>query len=158
MRVSCVTIDCADPERLVAFWSQALGYVAQGSCCHPPDGIGPYLEFVAVPEPKTVKNRVHLGFNTDDLDAEIGRLVALGATVAWEEDFPPDWRFRNVVLRDPEGNELCLGTSTTAMIRAVTADALATLEDAAGRDLAPDLASRVRRTLDQLRVLGAWPL
>ena len=65
-----------------------------------------------VPEHKTVKNRVHLGTHVvDDLDAEIERLGALGATVAWEEeDLPPG--YRNVVLRDPEGNEFCLGAHT----------------------------------------------
>jgi hypothetical protein len=35
--------------------------------------------------------------------------VALGASIAWEEDFPPEWPYRNVVLRDVEGSELCLG-------------------------------------------------
>ena len=40
---------------------------------------------------------------------EVERLVALGATVAWEEDFPAGWPYRNLVLRDPEENEFCLG-------------------------------------------------
>jgi glyoxalase superfamily protein len=65
------------------------------------------------PEPKTVKNRMHLGCSAGDLaalDTEIARLEALGASVAWEEDFPPELaaRYRNVILRDPEGNEFCL--------------------------------------------------
>jgi hypothetical protein len=68
---------------------------------------------VVVPEAKAVKNRVHLGCTAGpigDLDAEVARLVGLGATVAWEETFPPEVaaRYRNVVLRDPEGNEFCL--------------------------------------------------
>ena len=54
-----------------------------------------------------------LGCSAGDLaglDAEIARLVALGATVAWEEEFPTGIaaRYRNVILRDVEGNELCL--------------------------------------------------
>ena len=60
-------------------------------------------------EPKTVKNRLHLGTRTDDLDAEVQRLVKIGAALAWEEEFPPEWPYRNVVLRDPEKNEFCLG-------------------------------------------------
>lgn len=73
----------------------------------------PYLEFVRVPDDKIVKNRVHLGCTAgtvDDLDPEITRLQGLGATLAWEESFPPEVAaaYRNVVLRDPEGNELCL--------------------------------------------------
>ena len=80
----------------------------------PPDGGGTYLEFIRVPEGKTGKNRLHLGCAVetfDELDAEIARLQALGATIAWEEVLPPEIaaRYRNVILRDPEGNEFCLG-------------------------------------------------
>ena len=44
-------------------------------------------------------------------NAALARLQALGASIAWEEEFPPDIaaRYRNVVLRDVEGNEFCLG-------------------------------------------------
>jgi catechol 2,3-dioxygenase-like lactoylglutathione lyase family enzyme len=117
--IICVTLDCADPARVAEFWNAALGWggVAaapdgSGAICGPPDG-GTYLECIRVPEPKTVKNRMHLGLTAgplDALDAEIARLEALGATVAWEEEFPPAVaeRYRNVVLRDPEGNEFCL--------------------------------------------------
>ncbi|MDY7102521.1 MAG: VOC family protein [Actinomycetota bacterium] len=47
----------------------------------------------------------------DELGPLIDRLVSLGATIVWEEEVPPDvaQAYRNVVLRDPEGNELCLG-------------------------------------------------
>jgi Glyoxalase-like domain len=84
--------------------------------CGPLEG-GLYLEFVRVPEDKTVKNSVHLGCTAgtlDDLESEIERLLALGATIAWEEEFPPEMaaRYRNLVLRDPEGNEFCLGAGT----------------------------------------------
>lgn len=120
MHITCVTVDCADPGAVARFWNGALrwGGVAvaedgQGAICGPPSG-GIYLEFVKVPEPKRVKNRWHLGCEVarlEDLDAEIERLEALGATVAWEEEFPPKVarRYRNVVLRDVEGNEFCLG-------------------------------------------------
>jgi len=72
----------------------------------------PYLEFIQVPEPKTVKNRLHLGLSTGDLDGEIERLTSLGATFLYEEAFPAEWPYRNCVLSDPEGNEFCLGTET----------------------------------------------
>jgi catechol 2,3-dioxygenase-like lactoylglutathione lyase family enzyme len=123
MHLQCVTVDCADPERLAAFWSAALGWDApmapgdgSAATCRPPAG-GPYLEFVRVPEPKAGKNRLHLGCNVGSLDrydAELDRLVALGATVAWKEVFPPavGGRYRNWILRDPEGNEFCLGGGT----------------------------------------------
>ena len=108
MRLSCVTFDCADPDRVASFWAEALGWSRRGHRVEPQDG-GSYLEFVQVPEGKMVKNRLHLGLGTDDLDAEIERLVGLGASVAWEAEFPPEWPYRNVVLCDVEGNEFCLG-------------------------------------------------
>jgi len=119
VEIVCTTVDCADPEQVARFWNAALGWggvaVASdgsGAICGSPDG-GWYLEFVKVPEPKAVKNRVHLGGGVDaldDLDAEIERLVGLGASVAWEETFPIEVAtvYRNVVLRDVEGNEFCL--------------------------------------------------
>ena len=124
MNISCVTIDCSDPSLLANFWNEALGWggVAvddggTGAICGPADG-GTYLEFVSVPETKQVKNRVHLGCSAGelhDLEAELERLQALGATIAWEEEFPAEVaaRFRNVVVRDPEGNEFCLGAGTS---------------------------------------------
>jgi len=123
MEITCVTIDCTNPAMIARFWNEALrwGGVAaaddgSGAICGPAGG-GAYLEFVRVADAKTFKNRVHLGCSAgalNDLDAELERLHALGATVAWEEEFPPAVaaRFRNVVLRDPEGNEFCLGAGT----------------------------------------------
>lgn len=120
MELVCVTVDCHDADRVAQFWNEALrwGGVAAvddggGALCGPPSG-GLYLEFVRVPEAKTVKNRLHLGLDAGDLpalEAEIQRLVGLGATIAWEEEFPPHVAasYRNVVLYDPEGNEFCLG-------------------------------------------------
>ena len=123
--VTCVTIDCADPAAVASFWNEALGWGgvsvaddAGGAITGPPGG-GMYLEFVRVPESKVVKNRVHLGCavaRIEDLDAEIERLVAIGAAIAWEEQFPEEIaaRYRNVVLRDVEGNEFCLGAGSYA--------------------------------------------
>ena len=119
MEIVCTTVDCADPEQVARFWNAALGWggvaVASdgsGAICGSPDG-GWYLEFVRVPEGKVVKNRMHLGCSAGslaELDGEIARLEDLGASVAWEEEFPPEVaaRYRNVVLRDVEGNEFCL--------------------------------------------------
>jgi predicted enzyme related to lactoylglutathione lyase len=149
VRVTCVTVDCADPKRLATFWSQALGWEARGDSVYPADGIGPSMEFVPVPEDKSGKNRMHIGFETDDLDAEIARLVALGASVAWEEDFPEAWRYRNVVLRDPEGNEFCLGTSRRRHATAVIGD---TLRAAESGDF-----DALHTSLESLRVLASWP-
>jgi hypothetical protein len=118
--VTCVTVDCADPLPVATFWNAALGWggvahdpVHDIAICGPSSG-GPYLEFVRVPEAKTIKNRLHLGCaveSLEELDVEVERLMDLGATVAWEEEFPPEVAavYRNLVLRDVEGNEFCLG-------------------------------------------------
>ena len=120
MRITCVTIDCADPGAVAHFWSEALRWsdcvVSEngvGAICRPPSG-GTYLEFIRVPEGKTVKNRVHLGCNAGtlhELEADIARLRLLGATLAWEEEFPSEIavRYRNVIMRYIEGNEFCIG-------------------------------------------------
>ena len=65
------------------------------------------LLFLAVPEPKTVKNRVHLDLNVgrERLDAEVARLVELGATERNRIDEPGSF---HVTLTDPEGNEFCV--------------------------------------------------
>lgn len=123
MEITCVTVDCSDPSAVAAFWNEALhwGGVAVypdgfGAVCGPRSG-GVYLEFIRVPEEKKLKNRLHLGCHAEtleDLDPEIARLKGLGASVAWEEDFPPEIAasYRNVVLRDVEGNEFCLSGGT----------------------------------------------
>ena len=63
------------------------------------------LTFVAVPESKVVKNRVHIDLSTDDLAAEVSRLRALGATeLSTHEGGGACW----TTLRDLEGNEFCV--------------------------------------------------
>jgi hypothetical protein len=66
----------------------------------------PTLVFVAVPEAKTVKNRLHLDVRPVDrpYEAEVERLVGLGARRADIGQGEVPW----VVLADPEGNELCV--------------------------------------------------
>jgi hypothetical protein len=65
--------------------------------------------FVTVPEGKTVKNRLHIDLAPgpdDDHEAEVERLVGLGATRADAGQTDVRW----VVLADPEGNEFCVLT------------------------------------------------
>ena len=134
-----VVIDCADPGALAAFWAQALpGYAIQD----PPPGFdtweafltaqgvpesdfnkasaivgdGPRVFFQRVPEPKTVKNRLHLDLHAGGgpgvppeeqrtrVRAEVERLRSLGAAFVEErEEMGVVW----AVLTDPEGNEFC---------------------------------------------------
>jgi hypothetical protein len=72
-----------------------------------PDPGRPRLLFQAVPEAKTVKNRVHLDVRVgaERREAEVARLIALGATELWRgAQGPYEW----VTLADPEGNEFCV--------------------------------------------------
>jgi hypothetical protein len=74
----------------------------------PWEQIGPGLAFVAVPDGKTVKNRVHLDLaphTSDDRDAEIAALLERGARRV-DVGQPADAGF--TVLADPEGNEFCV--------------------------------------------------
>jgi predicted enzyme related to lactoylglutathione lyase len=57
-----------------------------------------------VPETKTAKNRMHVDLDAEDPDAELDRLLALGATVVDDRRIDDHW----VALADPEGNEFCL--------------------------------------------------
>lgn len=109
-----VTFDCADPERLAAFWAAVTGYqqMEAGSDevvgLRAPDERGVRrILFFKVPEPKTVKNRVHVDLASRDPEAEIERLVNLGATrVEYREGIAgTSW----TVMLDPEGNEFCVG-------------------------------------------------
>ena len=105
-----LTIDCEDAERLGRFWAEVLGYsvTARESGLVEVSGPNwPSLVFSEVPEPKTIKNRLHIDVNPvdRDRDAEVSRLLSLGAThadVGQMKDAP--W----VVLADPEGNEFCV--------------------------------------------------
>jgi predicted enzyme related to lactoylglutathione lyase len=62
------------------------------------------IDFVRVPEAKTVKNRLHLDLRSTDLAEATEQALALGATRADDVYDGGDWQ----VLRDPEGNEFCL--------------------------------------------------
>ncbi len=115
-RISELVLDVVDPERLAAFWSEVLGYVelgreADGSIeIGPPEGFGgpqPTLVLSPTDDPRPVKLRLHVDVSaTDrDQDAELERLVALGARPAdVGQTGDESWH----VLADPEGNEFCL--------------------------------------------------
>ena len=107
-----LSIDCADAVTLAGFWSRVLGRPvnpgadAQDAAIDAtgPDG-GPRLAFHQVPEPKTVKNRLHLDLRTDQFEAEGQRLTALGATAVRDIEKPGA---RWTTFTDPEGNEFDL--------------------------------------------------
>lgn len=112
--LDCITLDCADPRRLAAFWAAALRYATRedadgGVVVQPLEGGGPILGFQPVPEPKTSKNRVHLDVRVTRgtmLEDERTRLVDLGAqAIRFIEDRPGNTHW---IMLDPDGNEFCL--------------------------------------------------
>ncbi|MGG5258576.1 VOC family protein [Phycicoccus avicenniae] len=138
-----LTIDCVDAPWVARFWREALGYVDappptgfatweewfdafevpederdDGASLVDPDGALPPVTFLAVPEPKVAKNRVHLDLQVSGgrhrpaderraaVAATVERLVAAGGTVLAEHEI--GGALDHVVVADPEGNELCV--------------------------------------------------
>jgi hypothetical protein len=137
-----VTFDCVDANALAEFWMAALGYEPMpapkgyadweewriamklskeefdtGASIVDPEGRGPRITFLPVPERKVAKNRMHLDLDiTPDrrapiaerkllVDAEAERLIALGARRLWVGEQGDHY---HITLADPEGNEFCL--------------------------------------------------
>jgi hypothetical protein len=135
-----MVFDCRDPGTQAEFWAAALGYVVQPppdgfdswedflrgmgvpednwndrSAVVDPDGRRPRIFLQRVPEPKSVKNRVHLdvqvgaGLPAESrrarVAAEVDRLLGLGAT---EREVFDEMGEHWVVMQDPEGNEFCV--------------------------------------------------
>jgi Glyoxalase-like domain len=121
-----IVFDCRHPSTVARFWAAALdGYIVapydDGELerlrsmgiddvdddptvlVQPMSRQGPRLWFQLVPEPKRVKNRVHLDLRTDNVDGELVRLLSIGATASEHQPNPG-----LIVLHDPEGNEFCL--------------------------------------------------
>ncbi|MEO8330397.1 MAG: VOC family protein [Candidatus Nanopelagicales bacterium] len=143
-----ITVDCVDAQILTRFWMYALGYelehppggfldwksywLSRGmpeqelegaelpDSIIDPSGEGPRIWFQQVPEPKVVKNRLHLDLDIsggrdvpldqrrERIDAEVKRLQEAGAAAqrVLEVDGAD---YYAVVMQDPEGNEFCLG-------------------------------------------------
>jgi hypothetical protein len=120
-RVLAAVFDCRDPIRSAEFWATALSYVVDDHDENvtelgitDPSGDGPMIYFMAVPEPKTVKNRVHLDLEPEtSIEEEVERLVAAGARVVATHQDPPGSKdpYRWTVMQDPEGNEFCVAAA-----------------------------------------------
>ncbi|RKE17015.1 VOC family protein [Streptomyces sp. TLI_171] len=111
--VQNVAIDCADAYELAGFWARVTGRPQD-----PEDRPGAHetqvvladglvLYFNQVPEPKTVKNRVHLCLRPEGTrDEEVARLLGFGASLVADRRNPDGTGW--AVLADPEGNEFCV--------------------------------------------------
>jgi hypothetical protein len=105
-RVSHTTIDCRDAYALSEWWKGVISYTdvpddpnepGHEECMIVDQASGHRLLFIEVPDPKSVKNRLHLDLVPTDVtrDAEVERVLALGAVQRSD-------------LRRPEGNEFCI--------------------------------------------------
>ena len=98
--------DAADPDRIAAFWAAALGYVSEpdydepdGASIIDPDGVGPAISFLRVPEGKTAKNRMHIDIRVAgdppwnmaerelSIRSKVDELVTAGATRVRDEAY-----------------------------------------------------------------------
>ena len=114
LNVEMVTFDCSDPAALAAWWAEQFDGKTQelipGEFVVVIRSEGPRLGFQKVPDPTPGKNRVHLDFSAADVDGEVARLVAAGATETGRHSFGENFRW--VVLADPEGNAFCVAGSS----------------------------------------------
>jgi hypothetical protein len=121
VEVASFAFDCVDALLVGRFWSAAvdrplddgatsefasIGFERRRTTA----GWGPAGEltwlFSRVPEPKATKNRIHLDVIAHDVEAEIARLISLGAArMADREEYGYVW----TLMSDPEGNEFDIG-------------------------------------------------
>ena len=105
-------VDAADPRALGEWWARALGWAItiedddEVEVRRTPE-VEPGLLFIRVSDAKTGKNRLHIDLRPDDQDAEVARLLTLGARRIDIGQGGVSW----VVLADPEGNEFCVLSS-----------------------------------------------
>jgi|SRR5215469_7413213 len=108
--IKSVSFDCVDALKLASFWAAALGTdvdedsTSDRAYVEAAGWGGPNMWFNRVPEPPPgVKTRLHFDLRPlDTLEAEVGRLTALGASVQQRREG------HATIMTDPEGNVFCL--------------------------------------------------
>ncbi|MCC9152787.1 VOC family protein [Streptomyces parvulus] len=116
LRIGVPVVGVRDVARAEAFWTAALGLVATEEwrsetwrTLDHADGSGRALGLMRSESPAERLPRLHLDLYTDsaeEQEAEVRRLVGLGAREADWDRYPPDPDF--VVLTDPDGNVFCV--------------------------------------------------
>ena len=114
LTLGMVTVDTQDARELARWWAEQTG----GELDDPYDGwfvtlkgggLPVMLAFQKVDDPTPGKVRVHVDFSTSDVEAEVKRLVGLGATETGRHNFGD---FAWVVLADPDGNAFCVAPTS----------------------------------------------
>ncbi len=104
--VGSIVIDCANLQRMIAFWQEALHYVPRdppgpdGVVLKDPTGRGPNLNLSRTSEGPLHDYRLHLDLYATDPLGEVERLQGLGATLQGRPERGHDF----VTLADPDGN------------------------------------------------------
>jgi predicted enzyme related to lactoylglutathione lyase len=107
-----LVIDTVDPAALAPFWCDLLGVTVWGwfddnfLCLTDNERTVPSIAFQRVPEPKSVKNRLHVDLSVADIDEAVARIEALGGSALSEVRESEGYRWR--VMADPHGNEFCI--------------------------------------------------
>ena len=111
LRIASIVIMCNEFDKMLAFWQAALHYAPRDPATdgwvvlRDPDGRGPNVSLNKVSKKRVARSRLHFDLYTNEQEAEVERLIAIGA-----RRYP--WRYRPgadfVVLEDPDGNLFCV--------------------------------------------------
>jgi predicted enzyme related to lactoylglutathione lyase len=116
LRLNHITFACENPRGLAEFWAMVLDYETEpsGDDCFARGEEGPELFFKRMPKSPTIELPIHLDVNVPDREAELERLLGLGAKLVETKshaigELSETW----TVMRDPEGNGFCIQTGHT---------------------------------------------
>lgn len=108
VRLEQIVVNANDPRSLVRFWAALLDTEPVDRAhgwSHVEPATAPRMSFQPVPEGKTGRNRLHLDFEVDDIEAAVAKALELGATREGAVRTDEQGSFQ--VMHDPEGNEFC---------------------------------------------------
>lgn len=146
LRVGSVVVNVSDVASAMDFWSAALAYRPRYEpepdwvILEPADGSGPNLSLNLGETRPAEFPHVHLDLYADDQEAEVERLLGLGARRVEGWPYPEDDDEDYVVLEDPDGNRFCVVDASPQAVEAV--EAVEAAEAAEGDDPADDREDR----------------